>query len=64
MALWRRRAWATEVDRRVAELDSGAVQTVPWAEVRCRLGSAPRPKFVSAFHHTLGSAVGSKSLPD
>jgi putative addiction module component (TIGR02574 family) len=27
-------AWATEVNRRVAELDSGAVKTIPWAEVR------------------------------
>jgi hypothetical protein len=26
-------AWATEIDRRVAELDSGAVKTIPWAEV-------------------------------
>src|SRR4029079_1138768 len=25
-------AWATEVNRRVAELDSGAVKTIPWAE--------------------------------
>ena len=32
-------AWATEVNRRVAELDSGAVQTVPWAEVRRRLAT-------------------------
>ena len=30
-------AWATEVNRRVAELDSGAVKTIPWAEVRRRL---------------------------
>jgi putative addiction module component (TIGR02574 family) len=30
-------AWATEVNRRVAELDSGAVNTIPWAEVRRRL---------------------------
>jgi putative addiction module component (TIGR02574 family) len=30
-------AWATEVSRRVAELDSGSVKTVPWAEVRRRL---------------------------
>jgi len=29
-------AWATEVNRRVAELDSGAVKTIPWAEVRRR----------------------------
>jgi putative addiction module component (TIGR02574 family) len=27
-------AWATEVQRRVAELDAGEVSTVPWAEVR------------------------------
>src|SRR5262249_19029319 len=27
-------AWATEVNRRVAELDSAAVKTIPWAEVR------------------------------
>ena len=27
-------AWATEVNRRVAELDSGAVKTIPWSEVR------------------------------
>jgi putative addiction module component (TIGR02574 family) len=30
-------AWATEVNLRVAELDSGAVKTIPWAEVRRRL---------------------------
>jgi len=30
-------AWAIEVNRRVAELDSGAVKTIPWAEVRRRL---------------------------
>jgi putative addiction module component (TIGR02574 family) len=30
-------AWATEVNRRFAELDSGAVKTIPWAEVRRRL---------------------------
>ena len=27
-------AWATEVNRRVAELDNGALRTIPWAEVR------------------------------
>src|SRR3954453_14125387 len=31
-------AWAIEVNRRVAELDGGAVKTIPWAEVRRRLG--------------------------
>ena len=29
--------WATEINRRVAELDSGAVKTIPRAEVRRRL---------------------------
>ena len=31
--------WATEVNRRVAELDNGTVKTVPWAEVRRRLAA-------------------------
>jgi putative addiction module component (TIGR02574 family) len=30
-------AWDAEIRRRVAELDSGAVQTIPWSEVRKRL---------------------------
>jgi putative addiction module component (TIGR02574 family) len=30
-------AWRIEIERRMAELDSGAVQTVPWEEVRARL---------------------------
>ena len=30
-------AWAIEVNRRVAELDSRAVKAIPWAEVRSRL---------------------------
>ena len=32
-------AWATEVDQRVAELESAAVKTIPWAEVRRRLAA-------------------------
>jgi putative addiction module component (TIGR02574 family) len=32
-------AWATEVNRRVAELESGAVKTIPGAEVRRRLAA-------------------------
>ncbi len=32
-------AWATEVKRRVAELDGREVKTVPWAEVRRRLAA-------------------------
>jgi putative addiction module component (TIGR02574 family) len=30
-------AWLKEIDRRVSELDSGAVKTVPWTEVRSRV---------------------------
>ena len=30
-------AWATEWNRRVTELDRGALKTIPWAEVRRRL---------------------------
>ena len=32
-------AWAAEVSRRLSELDSGAVKTIPWAEVRRRLAA-------------------------
>lgn len=32
-------AWAVEVNRRIAELDSGEVKTIPWAEVRRRLAA-------------------------
>jgi putative addiction module component (TIGR02574 family) len=30
-------AWRVEVERRMAELDSGSVQTIPWEELRARL---------------------------
>lgn len=30
-------AWAEEVERRVRDIDSGAVQTIPWEEVRAKL---------------------------
>jgi putative addiction module component (TIGR02574 family) len=30
-------AWAKEIERRVAELDSGAVKTVPWETVKAKL---------------------------
>lgn len=30
-------AWAAEIERRVAEVEAGAVKTVPWEEVRQRL---------------------------
>jgi putative addiction module component (TIGR02574 family) len=30
-------AWMAEVERRLTELDSGAVQAIPWEEVRAKL---------------------------
>ena len=30
-------AWATEIERRVAELEAGTVQSIPWEQVRQRL---------------------------
>ena len=30
-------AWQVEIDRRLREIDSGAVKCVPWEEVRDRL---------------------------
>lgn len=30
-------AWRVEIERRMAELDSGAVDTIPWEEIRARL---------------------------
>ena len=30
-------AWAEEVERRVREIDSGRVKTIPWEQVRAQL---------------------------
>lgn len=30
-------AWAQEAERRWKEIESGAVQTIPWADVRAKL---------------------------
>jgi putative addiction module component (TIGR02574 family) len=30
-------AWAEEVERRIRQIDSGEVKTVPWEEVRAKL---------------------------
>jgi putative addiction module component (TIGR02574 family) len=30
-------AWRAEVERRIADLDAGTVETVPWEELRARL---------------------------
>ena len=32
-------AWATEVNRRIAQLDGGTAKTILWAEVRRRLSA-------------------------
>jgi putative addiction module component (TIGR02574 family) len=32
-----RSAWLVEIERRVQELDSGAVTPVPWSELRARI---------------------------
>jgi putative addiction module component (TIGR02574 family) len=30
-------AWAQEIERRIREVESGAVKTIPWSEARRRL---------------------------
>ena len=30
-------AWASEINRRVAELETGVLRSIPWADVRRRL---------------------------
>jgi putative addiction module component (TIGR02574 family) len=30
-------AWVAEIERRMTELDSGSVQTIPWEQLRTRL---------------------------
>ncbi len=30
-------AWSKEIERRVAEIDAGTVETIPWEEVRAEL---------------------------
>jgi putative addiction module component (TIGR02574 family) len=30
-------AWRVEIERRMTELDSGTVQTIPWEELRAQL---------------------------
>lgn len=30
-------AWRIEIERRMAELDSGSLETIPWEELRARL---------------------------
>lgn len=35
-------AWATEIERRMADYRAGKVKTIPWSEVRARLHRANR----------------------
>lgn len=37
-------AWRVEIDRRLAELESGRIATIPWSEVRERLSGGPNGK--------------------
>ncbi len=30
-------AWGVEIERRIADLDSGVVEAIPWEELRARL---------------------------
>lgn len=32
-------AWEREISRRIAELDAGTAQTIPWAEVQRRIAA-------------------------
>lgn len=34
-------AWLAEIERRMTELDSGSVQTIPWEQLRARLYGDP-----------------------
>ena len=33
--------WLAEIERRMAELDSGSVQTISWEELRAQLYDSP-----------------------
>jgi len=36
--------WEKEIERRVAQLESGSVQTIPWTEIRRRLSDKLAPR--------------------
>src|SRR5260370_24243085 len=42
-------AWAEEIERRVRQIDSGEVATVPWEEVRAKLHALLNEKRSSSF---------------
>lgn len=37
-------AWSEEVERRIRQLDSGEIETIPWEDVRARLYTRLRAK--------------------
>jgi putative addiction module component (TIGR02574 family) len=40
-------AWADEIQRRLAEVDSGAVTPIPWSEARRRIFAAANGRLVT-----------------
>ena len=34
-------AWSQEIERRLAEIDAGSVELIPWEEVRAELFGCP-----------------------
>jgi putative addiction module component (TIGR02574 family) len=37
-------AWAREIDRRVAEVDAGTAELVPWSDVRAEIDTQGCPR--------------------
>jgi putative addiction module component (TIGR02574 family) len=37
-------AWAEEIERRVRQIDSGEIKTIPWEQVRANLYARPNDK--------------------
>jgi putative addiction module component (TIGR02574 family) len=46
-------AWYREIERRAAELDSGAAETIPWETVRARLRANPAHESRACFNSHL-----------
>ena len=46
-------AWRSEVERRIAELDSGSVSSIPWHAVRQRLFERARSRALRRLHDGL-----------
>jgi putative addiction module component (TIGR02574 family) len=43
--------WKSEIERRIAELDTGAVSPIPWPEVRRRLFDRARQRAVTRLRN-------------